>query len=99
MIWGHEFVIAVLYGGTVTIVTTFYSGWRLKIATKGNAQGPALNMAEFYKSTLLRFILVIALLMLGLGYLRLTPLAVIAGFAITQTGYLFARGYAPRRRG
>lgn len=97
--WGHEFVIAVLYGGAVTIATTFYSGWRLKVATKGSEQGPALNMAEFYKSTLLRFILVIALLALGLGYLKLEPLAVIVGFAITQTGYLFGRGYAPRRRG
>ena len=96
---GTDFVLALLYGGTVTIATTLYSGWRLKIATESGEQGSALNMIEFYKSTLLRFILVVALLALGLGYLKLEPLAVIIGFAITQTGYLFGRGYAPRRRG
>lgn len=96
---GTDFVIALLYGGAVTIATTLYSGWRLKVATAGDEHGPALNMMEFYKGTLLRFILVIALLALGLGYLRLEPLAIIIGFAITQTGYLFGRGYAPRRRG
>lgn len=99
LVWGTIFVIALLYGGAVTIATTLYSGWRLKVATAGDEQGPALNMAEFYKGTLLRFLLVIALLALGLGYLKLEPLAVIFGFAITQTGYLFGRGYAPRRRG
>ena len=99
LVWGMNFVMALLYGGAVTIATTLYSGWRLKVATAGDEQGPALNMAEFYKGTLLRFILVIALLALGLGYLKLEPLAVIIGFAITQTGYLFGRGYAPRRRG
>ena len=96
---GSDFVIALLYGGSVTIATTLYSGWRLKVATAGDEHGPALNMMEFYKGTLLRFILVIALLALGLGYLKLEPLAVIIGFAITQIGYLFGRGYAPRRRG
>ena len=96
---GKEFVIALLYGGAVTIVTTLYSGWRLRVATAGDKHGPALNMMEFYKGTLLRFVLVVALLALGLGYLKLEPLAVIIGFAITQFGYLFGRGYAPRRRG
>lgn len=96
---GTDFVMALLYGGGVTIVTTLYSGWRLKVATVGDEHGPALNMMEFYKGTLLRFVLVIALLALGLGYFRLEPLAVIIGFAITQLGYLFGRGYAPRRRG
>lgn len=94
-----DFVMAVLYGGAVTIATTLYSGWRLRIATAGDEHGPGLNMTEFYKGTLLRFLLVIALLALGLGYLKLMPLAVIIGFAITQVGYLFGRGYAPRRRG
>jgi len=94
-----DFLIALLYGGAVTIATTLYSGWRLRVATTGDEHGPALNMAEFYRGTLLRFILVIALLALGLGYLKLEPRAIIIGFAITQTGYLFCRGYAPRRRG
>ncbi|MFO7603991.1 MAG: ATP synthase subunit I [Gammaproteobacteria bacterium] len=96
---GSDFVMALLYGGAVTIVTTLYSGWRLKVATSGDEHGPGLNMTEFYKGALLRFILVIALLALGLGVFRLEPVAVIIGFAITQTGYLFGRGYAPRRRG
>lgn len=92
-------VVALLYGGAATMATTLYSGWRLHVATRGNQQGPALNMMEFYKATLLRFILAIALLALGLGYLKLKPLAMIVGFAIAQTGFLFGRGYAARRRG
>ena len=48
-------------------------------------------MAGFYKSALMRFVLVIALLALGMGVLKLPALAVLIGFIVAQTGIFFAR--------
>jgi hypothetical protein len=41
----------------------------------------------------------VVLLVLGMGPLRLDPLAVILGLGIAYTGFLFSRSYAPRSRG
>ena len=94
---GTDFVLALLFGGGVTIAGTLVSAWRLKVATEAVEEtGPAVNTAEFYKAMILKFLLVMGLLALGLGVLKLTPLAVILGFVVAQAGYLFSRGYAPR---
>lgn len=96
---GSGFTLALLYGGVVTLVGTLYSAQRLKFATQAGVDGPALNILELYKGIVLKFLLVVALLALGMLWLRLEPLAIVIGFATTQAGYLFVRGYAPRRRG
>ena len=96
---GSGVALALLYGGAVTLVGTLYSAQRLKLATRPQSDGPALNVSELYKGILLRFVLVVVLLALGMLWLRLQALAVVAGFSITQAGFFFVRGYAPRRRG
>ncbi len=87
LIWGMAHNAGLLYGGFVTIFTTLYSGWRFKCDTAGVDKLPSLMMASLYKGTALRFLLVIALLVVGLRYFQLDPAAVILGFAVTQAGY------------
>ncbi len=89
LLWGMEYGTGLLYGGAVTIFTTLYSGWRFKLDTERVDKVPSVMMAGLYKGTLLRFLMVIALLLLGLRYFQLDPAAVILGFVVTQSGYFF----------
>ena len=94
---GFEFTWALLYGGAVAIAGTLVSAWRLRTATEPSETG--LDVAGVFQSTILKYVLVVGLLAVGLGVLKLTPLAVVIGVLLPQLGFLFGRGYAPRRRG
>ena len=96
---GHEFFIATLYGGAVVIVSTIYFGWRLKIATEAVDNTPSVNSAELFKGIILRFLMVIALLALGLGWLKLEPAGILSGFIVAQLAFWFSRSsYGVTRR-
>ena len=86
LIWGMEHSEGLIYGGAVTIVTTLYSGWRFKVDTDRADIPASAMMASLYKGTLLRFLMVVALLVLGFKLLKLEPAAVVVGFVVTQAG-------------
>ncbi|MDH3948204.1 MAG: ATP synthase subunit I [Gammaproteobacteria bacterium] len=88
---GIEFSLALLFGGVASLAGTLVGAWRVRIATDEAAHSTTLGMAEFYKGAVLRFVLVIALLALGMGVLKLPALAVLIGFIVAQTGIFFAR--------
>ena len=88
LIWGMEHSFGLLYGGAVTMLITLYSGWRLKLDSE-RADKPSAMLASLYKGTLLRFLLAIALLILGFKVFALAPADVILGFVVTQAGYFF----------
>lgn len=89
LIWGIEHGGGLLYGGAVTITTTLYSGWRFKLDTDRVDNQPSAIMAGLYKGTALRFLMVIALLIVGFRVFKLEPADVILGFVVTQAGYFF----------
>ncbi len=88
LIWGMEHSFGLLYGGAVTMLITLYSGWRLKLDSE-RTDKPSAMLAGLYKGTLLRFLLAIALLILGFKVFALAPADVILGFVVTQAGYFF----------
>ena len=88
---GIEFSLALLFGGAASLAGTLVGAWRVRIATDEAAHSTTLGMAEFYKGAVLRFVLVIALLALGMGVLKLPALAILIGFIVAQTGIFFAR--------
>lgn len=95
----HEFFMATLYGGAVIIVSTIYFGWRLKIATEIADNLPAVNSVELFKGIFIRFLLVVVLLALGLGWLKLQPAGVLSGFIVAQLAFWFSRSsYGVTRR-
>ena len=99
---GHEFFLATLYGGAVIIASTSYFGWRLRIATQTDRNKPAentVNSVELFKGIVIRFVLVIVLLALGLGWLKLAPAGVLSGFIVAQLAFWFSRSsYGITRR-
>jgi len=98
------FALHLVYGGAVVSVGTGLQAWRLlKIAAANDddnllvAQGNVGT--EVFKGTLLKLGAMVALLALGMGYLKLEPLAVLIGFIVAYLGFMFAGGYAPRSPG
>jgi len=96
---GGHFSLAVVYGGAVTIVGTWLHAWRLlKIAVTDAGTDPTHVGAEVFKGSILKLTAIVVLLALGMGVLKLIPLAVLIGFIIAYFGFLSARGYAPRSK-
>ncbi len=102
LVKSHEFFLATLYGGAVIIASTSYFGWRLKIATQTVDNKPSensVNSIELIKGIVIRFVMVIVLLALGLGWLKLAPAGVLSGFIVAQLAFWFSRsGYGVTRR-
>ncbi len=102
LVKGHEFFMATLYGGAVIIASTSYFGWRLKIATQTvdkTSSEYSVNSVELFKGIFIRFLMVIVLLALGLGWLKLAPAGVLSGFIIAQLAFWFSRSsYGVTRR-
>lgn len=98
----HEFFLATLYGGAVIIASTSYFGWRLRIATQTDDNKPAentVNSVVLFKGIFIRFVLVIVLLALGLGWFKLLPAGVLSGFIVAQLAFWFSRSsYGVTRR-
>ena len=96
---GHELFLATLYGGATIIVSTSYFGWRLRIATQTADNKPTVNSAVLFKGILIRFVMVIVLLALGLGWLKLSPVGILSGFIVAQSAFWFSRSsYGKTRR-
>lgn len=102
LVKSHEFFWATLYGGAVIIASTSFFGWRLRIATQTDFNKPAentVNSVELFKGIFIRFVLVIVLLAVGLGWLKLLPAGVLSGFIVAQLAFWFSRSsYGVTRR-
>lgn len=99
LVKNHEFFWATLYGGAIIIASTSFFGWRLRIATQTVDNEPAVNSVELFKGIFIRFVLVIVLLALGLGWLKLLPAGVLSGFVVAQLAFWFSRSsYGMTRR-
>jgi len=86
---GTEFALAALYGGAVTLASTLLSAWRTNAAIEADQHNAEHGMLEFYQIMVMRFLLVVGLLALGLGWLKLAPIALVSGFIAAQVGQIF----------
>jgi len=102
LVKSYEFFLATLYGGAIIIASTRYFGWRLGIATQTDFDKPSentVNSVELFKGIFIRFVMVIVLLALGLGWLKLLPAGVLSGFIVAQLAFWFSRSsYGVTRR-
>ncbi len=85
---GRAAAWAALYGGLVTLVASLWLG--RGIARAGHSARHADSRPQWilYVGAVQRFVVVLALLAVGFGVLKLDPLALIAGFAATQLGFV-----------
>ena len=95
-IWGIEAARAAWFGATIAIANTILIAWRMRPSSKSNKDsargelGAQHYLRQFYRSWLERYLVVGVLLALGLGGLKLMPLALLAGFILGQLIWIVA---------
>ena len=91
-------LFAALYGGSVTLAGTLLMAWRIVRAGEAAATEKQQGYIEIYIGALQKFILTLVLMAIGMGYLKLDPLAILVGFAVTQLSFIANKvdtSYAP----
>ena len=86
-----EFALALLFGGLISLAGTWAHAWRVHLATEAatdeGGEGLGIDSSELVKGSVLKYITVIALFMLGMAVIKLEPLAVVSGFVILVQGW------------
>ena len=85
---GPNTPLAVIYGGAIALLITLLLGWRVQRAGEVGASSATGGTLLLYLGALERFIVVLAGLALGMGWLKLSPLPMVVGFAVAQLGFL-----------
>jgi len=86
---GGDHAAAAVYGGGIALLNSLISALHLRRATEAAGSSATRGMAELYVGAVIRFVAVPVLVALGIWGLTLDPVAIIAGFAVAQLGYLF----------
>lgn len=92
------FALALIFGGLISLAGTWVHAWRVHLATETASEGLGIDASELIKGSVLKFIVVIALFVVGMSVIKLEPLAIVTGFVIAQMSFLFTRGYAARHK-
>jgi len=74
---------AAVYGGAITILLTLWLAWRVR-----RAGSTGSGLASIYSGAIARYALAAAGIAAGIGWLRLAPLPLLGGFAVTQFGFV-----------
>jgi ATP synthase protein I len=80
--------MSVFYGGTASVLLALISIRGFKRANELALSDPHKSMMILYIGAVVRFAAVIIVLGIGLGVIKLEPMAVFVGFALAQTSYL-----------
>jgi len=86
-VWG---ALSALYGGAVSVLLALISIRGFKRANELALSDPHKSMMILYIGAVVRFAAVIIVLGIGLGAIKLEPMAVFIGFALAQTSYLMS---------
>jgi ATP synthase protein I len=88
MFFGTREAQSALYGGGALVLNSALLARRIRRAEAVGQRSAAVGAATLYLGAVQRFVLVLALLMVGLGLLKLLPVPLVAGFAAAHLGYL-----------
>lgn len=91
---GSAAALAAFYGGGVALIGTWLLGRRISRTPETVQQGDAGNQLALYAGVLPRFIVTLALLAAGLGWLKLAPIPLIVAFGLAQLGFAINLGSA-----
>ncbi len=80
---------AAAYGGAMALLIAWMLGRRALLAAEVAKTQPGREMLVIYIGALQRFVVVLVLFGLGMGWLELQPVPLLAAFAIAQLGHLF----------
>lgn len=90
MLQGQVVAKAALYGGVVALMGTLLLIWRMRRSERNLLLETHQHLWLFYRSSLERFLIISALLALGMGPLGLAPAAVLISFVAAQLAWVIA---------
>jgi len=79
---GSAGVAAVLFGGGITVINVLLQHWYMRRAKRQARADAEHNLRLMMSCAIQRFIATVVLFALGMGALKLPPLAVIGGFGV-----------------
>jgi len=85
---GSDGLFAAFYGGCITLSGTLLMAWRIARAGEVAATEKQHGFIEIYIGAIQKFILTLVLMAIGMGYLKLDPLAILVCFAATQLSFI-----------
>lgn len=88
--WGDNALLPAFYGGAVAMSNTMMLSKRMAQAGEVAKESPQQSLYLIAFGAIQRFVFVLLALGLGLGYLGLQPLPLLATFALAQLVYLVA---------
>lgn len=77
------------FGGGTALLSAGVLGLTVRGAARRAKRSPGSEMVVLYVGAVLRFVAVLVLFAVGMGVLKLPPVAILAGFAAAQLGFLF----------
>lgn len=78
--------LSAVLGGLIAGASAVLLEWRRYRVDRGRALSAGASIRVLYRSALERFVLVLVLFVLGMGVLKLEPLALLSGFIAGQLG-------------
>ena len=90
IVQGPWAAISAIYGGLVSVASTYLLRWGVARATELAKKDPRQSMLTLYAGAVQRFIGVIVLFALGMAVIELLPLAILVGFAGAQLSFVLA---------
>lgn len=88
LLQGWFAAVSAVYGGVITLFATGWMAYRVYRAGELTRDNPSGGAVALFGGALIRFVFVITALAMGMGVLKLHPLFVLLGFAITHLGYI-----------
>jgi ATP synthase protein I len=80
--------LAAIFGGSITLSGTLLMAWRIIRAADVAFTEKQQGYIEIYIGVLQKFFLTLLMMAVGMGYLKLDPIALLVGFAVTQLSFL-----------
>lgn len=75
---------AAWFGGAVAVSNTLLLAWRIRTGARESTRSPHHELAKLVRSSVERFFVVALLIAAGLGWLKLMPAPLLAGFVLGQ---------------
>jgi len=87
---------AALFGGGCALVNAWLLGRRLRLAANVAKASPGQEVTVIYVGALQRFALLLALFIVGMGWLKLNPVPLLVAFGAAQVAFFLIKSWPQR---